>query len=185
MIGGTLSPAKASDQSLGTDLPRPGQIGEVVCGSDHGHSYALYVPSSYTAAKRWPIVYFFDPAGRGRRPLELYKNIAETYGFIFAGSNNSRNFSSDQSASVNSIWRDTHERLSLDERRVYASGFSGGARVAGAMALSCPQCQMAGIIAHGAGYPTSHPDSNDKLLLMTAAFTPFTFKESTWSFIND
>jgi dienelactone hydrolase len=168
MIGGTLLPAKASDRGQGTDLPRAGQIGEVVCGSDHGQSYALYVPSGYTAAKRWPIVYFFDPAGRGRRPLELYKNIAEKYGFIFAGSNNSRNFSSDQSASVNSIWRDTHDRLSLDERRVYSSGFSGGARVAGAMALSCPQCQMAGIIAHGAGYPSSRADPNDKLLYFFA-----------------
>ena len=69
---------------------------------------------------------------------------------------------------MNSIWRDTHERLSLDERRVYSSGFSGGARVAGAMALSCPQCQMAGVIAHGAGYPSSRADSNDKLLYFFA-----------------
>ena len=168
MMGGTLSPGRASGQSRGTGLPLPGQIGEVVCGSDHGQSYALYVPSGYTAAKRWPIVYFFDPAGRGRRPVNLYKNIAETYGFIFAGSNNSRNFSSDQSASINSIWRDTHERLSLDERRVYSSGFSGGARVAGAMALSCPQCQMAGVIAQGAGYPGSRAGSNDKLLYFFA-----------------
>jgi predicted esterase len=168
VIGGARLPARPSDQSQGADLPRPGQTGEVVCGSDHGQSYALYVPSGYTAAKRWPIVYFFDPAGRGRRPVDLYKNIAETYGFIFAGSNNSRNFSSDQSATVNSIWSDTHDRLSLDERRVYASGFSGGARVAAAMALSCPQCQMAGIIAHGAGYPSSRADSNDKLLYFFA-----------------
>ena len=72
MIGGTLLPAKASDQSQGTDLPWAGQIGEVSLRLHHGQSYVLYIPSGYTAAKRWPIVYFFDPAGRGRRPSSSY-----------------------------------------------------------------------------------------------------------------
>ena len=98
-------------------------------------SYALYLPTAYAPAKVWPIVYFFDPGGRGRRPVELYKDVAEKYGFVIAGSNNSRNFSPDQSKSVNAIWLDTHLRLALDEHRIYTSGFSGGARVAGAMAL--------------------------------------------------
>ena len=144
-------------------LPSPGQIVNVVCASDTNQSYALYLPSAYTVTKRWPIIYFFDPGGRGRRPIDLYKDLAETYGFIFAGSNNSRNFSDDESKAVNSIWQDTHVRLSLDDRRVYTSGFSGGARVAGAMALSSPG-QISGVIAHGAGYPTTRRNSNDKLL---------------------
>lgn len=75
-------------------LPAPGQLVDVTCASDSTQSYALYLPSTYTPVKRWPIVYFFDPGGRGARPLELYKDIAETYGFIFAGSNNSQNFGS-------------------------------------------------------------------------------------------
>lgn len=149
-------------------VPPPGQIGQVSCASDRSQTYALYLPSAYTAAKHWPIIYFFDPAGRGRGPLELYKQIAETYGYILAGSNNSRNFSGDQSATLNAIWLDTHQRLALDEHRIYASGFSGGARVAGAMALSCSQCQIAGVIAHGAGYPNRRADSNDKLLYFFA-----------------
>jgi dienelactone hydrolase len=139
-----------------------GQIVDVTCASDATQSYALYLPSTYTAAKRWPVIYFFDPGGRGRRPVELYKDIAETYGFILAGSNNSRNFSSDQGKAVNAIWQDTHARLGIDEGRSYASGFSGGARVAGAMALSGPAGQVAGVIAHGAGYP-SNKTSKDEL----------------------
>jgi dienelactone hydrolase len=142
----------------------PGHIVEVACTSDHTQTYALYLPSSYTSEKRWPILYFFDPAGRGNRPLVLYRQLAEDYGFIFAGSNNSRNFSSDQAASLNAIWADTHAHLALDERRTYASGFSGGARVAGAMALGCPQCRITGVIAQGAGYPSGRGDSNDRLL---------------------
>jgi len=144
-------------------LPSPGQIVNVICAADANQSYALYLPSGYTVTKRWPIIYFFDPGGRGRRPLDLYKDLAETYGFIFAGSNNSRNFSGDESQAVNAIWQDTHARLSLDDRRVYSSGFSGGARVAGAMALSSPG-QISGVIAHGAGYPSLRHNTADKLL---------------------
>jgi hypothetical protein len=149
-------------------LPVGGKIEDVACDADPAQSYALYLPSTYTATKRWPIIYFFDPGGRGRRPLELYKDIAEKYGFVLAGSNNSRNFSADESKSVNAIWQDTHQRLVLDGHLTYASGFSGGARVAGVMALSCLQCQIAGVIAHGAGYPTNWGEAKDKLLYFFA-----------------
>jgi dienelactone hydrolase len=83
------------------------------------------------------------------------------YGFILAGSNNSRNFSSDQGKAVNAVWQDTHARLGIDQHRSYASGFSGGARVAGAMALSGPAGQIAGVIAHGAGYPSNRTSKDD------------------------
>lgn len=145
-------------------LPVAGQIGNVICASDATQSYALYLPSGYTPARAWPIVYFFDPGGKGSRPLELYKELAEKYGVVLAGSNNSRNFSNDQAHSVNAMWLDTHVRLSLDDHRLYASGFSGGARVAGAMALRCANCKIAGVIAHGAGYPSGATEANSRLL---------------------
>ncbi len=140
----------------------------MTCEGDSAQSYALYLPSTYSAAKPWPIIYFFDPGGRGRRPLELYKDLAEKYSFVMAGSNTSRNFSSDQSHSVNAIWLDTHRRFSLDAHLAYVSGFSGGARVAGSMALGCPRCQIAGVIALGAGYPSNHGAAKDKLLYFFA-----------------
>ena len=152
----------AAGQSATTGLPLPGQITDVTCSADSTQTYALYLPSSYTAGKRWPIIYFFDPAGRGRRPVEMYKDLAEKYRYVIAGSNNSRNFSSNQSQAVNAIWNDTHIRLALDERRIYASGFSGGARVAGAMALTSSG-HIAGVIAHGAGYPNSRGEGSDNL----------------------
>jgi dienelactone hydrolase len=146
----------------------PGQVESVTCSADPTQSYSLYLPSTYTPAKRWPMIYLFDPGGRGRRPVELYKESAEKYGYILAGSNNSRNFSPDPAKNVNAIWLDTHMRLALDEHRTYTSGFSGGARVAGAMALGCAQCQIAGVIAHGAGYPNNQPKSDSKLLYFFA-----------------
>jgi dienelactone hydrolase len=150
-------------------FPRGQVIDAVACKLDPGQSYALYLPSSYTPAKLWPIVYLFDPGAEGGLPVQLYREIAEKYGFVIAGSNTSRNFGSDTSRSMTAIWQDTHSRLALDEHRSYSSGFSGGARVAGSMALGCSRCQIAGVIAHGAGYPTGRRlDAKDALFYFFA-----------------
>jgi dienelactone hydrolase len=146
----------------------PGQIENVTCDSDPTQSYALYLPSTYSPSKRWPIIYFFDPGAHGGRPVELYKDVAEKYGFVIVGSNNSRNFSRDESKILNAIWNDTHQRLTLDERRIYTSGFSGGARLAGSMAVGCSPCQIAGVIANGAGYPNGKAEATEKLLYFFA-----------------
>lgn len=153
---------------VGPSVPPVAQIVDVTCEGDPGQTYALYLPSTYSADKSWPIIYFFDPGGQGRRPIELYKDLAEKHGIVMAGSNTSRNFSSDQSHSVNAIWLDTHRRFALNAHLTYASGFSGGARVAGQMALGCPKCQIAGVIAHGAGYPSNRGDTKDNLLYFFA-----------------
>src|SRR5262249_30997679 len=105
----------AASQAEKSGLPLPGEVVDVTCSADSNQSYALYLPLSYTVEKHWPMIYFFDPRGQNRRPIEMYKDIAEKYGFIIAGSNNSRNFGSNPSQAVNSIWQDTHARLSLDE----------------------------------------------------------------------
>jgi dienelactone hydrolase len=146
----------------------PGQIENVICESDPTQSYALYLPSTYSPAKRWPMIYFFDPGARGERPVGLYKDVAEKYGFVIAGSNNSRNFSSDQSRILKAIWDDTHQKLALDEHRIYTGGFSGGARLAGSMATGCSSCEIAGVIANGAGYPNGKAVATEKLLYFFA-----------------
>lgn len=146
--------------------PVPGVVSDhIPCTVDSTQSYAIYLPSTYTPLKRWPIIYAFDPEARGRVPVNLYKEIAEKYGYIIAGSNNSRNFSATESSKgATAMWADTHIRLSLDERRIYTTGFSGGARMAGLVATGCRQCQIAGVIAHGAGYPSNRsPSEKDRI----------------------
>jgi hypothetical protein len=150
-------------------LPVGQVIDSVTCEGDAAQSYALYLPTNYKPAQAWPIIYFFDPGAEGSRPVALYKNIAEKYGFVLVGSNTSRNFGGDPSKGMSAMWQDTHSRFALDEHRTYTSGFSGGARVAGAMALACSRCQIAGVIAHGAGYPTGRKlDAKDPLLYFFA-----------------
>jgi dienelactone hydrolase len=150
LTGGLLSPSCAAED----DLPR-GQIAErVVCRADAGQTYALYLPSSYSPARLWPILYCFDPGARGRLPVELFRAAAERYGYILAGSNNSRNGPQGQSVeAMKAMWEDTQGRFPLDPSRVFIAGMSGGARVACIFAQGSPL--FAGVIAFAAGFPNA------------------------------
>jgi pimeloyl-ACP methyl ester carboxylesterase len=153
-----------SNTSAADDFAKGTIIESVACRQDAGQSYALYLPSNYTAEKRWPIIYGFDPGARGRQPVELFREAAEKYGYILVGSNNSRNGPNINLAAIlRTIWEDTHARFQIDERRVYAAGMSGGARVALSFA-HLSQGQVAGVIACSAGFP---PD------IAPSASTPF------------
>jgi predicted esterase len=134
-------------------LPKGQIIEKVVCAGNPAQGYALYLPSNYSARRRWPVLYAFDPGARGKIPVENFKEAAEKYGWIVVGSNNSRNGPMQPSAAAwDAMWKDTHERFAVDENRVYATGLSGGARLAILFAHLCGDC-IAGVIACGAGFP--------------------------------
>ncbi|HVF90914.1 MAG TPA: hypothetical protein VNH22_12670 [Blastocatellia bacterium] len=153
-FAGTRARGAQADQ-----LAKGTVIAKVICKADAKQSYALYLPSNYTAEKRWPVLYCFDPAGRGARPVERFKDAAEKYGYIVAGSNNSRNGPNQPVlASIAAMWDDTHARFSIDKGRVYTTGHSGGARVAMRAGLMCKSC-VTGVIANGAGFPPDIPPS--------------------------
>src|ERR1700689_5295471 len=86
-----LTSAAARQKSTPQALPPGVLIPDEKCAARPAQSYALYLPSHYTPDKRWPIVYTFDPDGRGEVAVALIKDAAERYGFIVLGSNNSRN----------------------------------------------------------------------------------------------
>ena len=151
-------------------LPKGQIIDKVVCAKSREQSYALYLPSTYDAARKWPILYAFDPGARGKLPVTQFKDAAEKYGWIVIGSNNSRNGSGQSSVDAwNAINNDVAERFSVDERRAYATGFSGGARMALFFAARCNEC-LAGVIAGGAGFPNSiTPDASMHFSIFAAA----------------
>jgi poly(3-hydroxybutyrate) depolymerase len=64
---------------------------KVTCAQNPEQTYALYVPSAYTAEKAWPVIFCFDPGAHGLEPVERLRAAAEKYGYIVAGSLNSRN----------------------------------------------------------------------------------------------
>jgi hypothetical protein len=86
-------------------------------------------------------------------PVERFKAAAEKYGFIVAGSNNSRNGPDVPVLQiVKTLIEDVGSRFSIDERRIYLTGFSGGARVACAIGFKYKGL-IAGVIACGGGFP--------------------------------
>jgi predicted esterase len=170
-----------SSQDSSGELPRGKLIEKVLVKNDPAQSYALYLPSNYTPQKRWPILYGFDPAARGSLPVERFRAAAERYGWIIAGSNNSRNGPLKPSlAATAAMWDDTHARLSVDSRRVYTTGFSGGARNAVRVGFLCRDC-LAGVIACGAGFPVEiEPSASVPFPVFALAGTnDFNFPELT------
>jgi predicted esterase len=136
-------------------------IPKVVCSADSSQSYALYLPSTFSATRKWPIIYLFDPLARGEVAVESARAAAEKFGYIVVASNNSRNGPmADSTAAANAVWRDTQERFPVEEQRRYLAGMSGGARLVTAIALTCDGC-AAGVIANAAGFPIAKPPQSN------------------------
>jgi predicted esterase len=153
-LAGSLS-TKSAPQSIQQPVQKGVVIQHLDCSLDPGQSYALYVPTGYTDTRSWPILYCFDPGAQGVAPVQAFKDGAEQFGYIVAGSNNSRNGPiAVSTAAINAIWRDTHARFNINDNRIYAAGFSGGARVACQFGYALPG-KVAGVIACGAGFPTN------------------------------
>lgn len=159
-----------------TELPKGEVLAQVACASDANQTYAIYVPRSFDPAKKFPVLFCFDPGARGRVPVDRFKEAAEMFGWIVAGSNNSRNGPWDANATaIKAMVGDVTRHLPIDPKRVYVAGLSGGARVA---------CQIAlgglaqGVIACSAGFPGSEtPRKVGFAVFGTAGQTDFNHRE--------
>jgi predicted esterase len=156
-------------QASRPSLPAGVVIPEVVCGANAKQSYALYLPSRFSAARTWPIIYVFDPGARGPVAVEAIRTTAEKFGYIVAASNNSRNGRAGASQeAAEALWDDTQQRFPVDEHRRYLAGMSGGARVATGIAVACGDC-VAGVVANAASFPSNRePPRNMKFAYFAA-----------------
>jgi hypothetical protein len=149
LLGWLAVPGHASADD-DEELPRGVVIPRVECRSGPQHSYSLYLPSGYSASRRWPVVYGFSPGGDGSRPVRLLQEAAEAYGYVLVGSNDARNGPWEPViAAQGALWKDVNHRFAIDPHRSYATGFSGGSRAAIEMALAHRR-QFAGLILAGA-----------------------------------
>lgn len=161
-----------------TALPLGVLIPKVVTSANPQQSYALYLPSKYSPAQYWPIVFIFDPVARGPFALAQFQQAAELHGFIVAASNNSRNGAwAPEVEAADAMFRDLPWRFSIDRKRVYLAGFSGGARVAAQIAQLC-KC-VAGVFLSGAGFPPNSPPSMDSTFAVFSAVgnSDFNYRE--------
>jgi len=130
-------------------------ISDINCLKDTSISYSIYLPSGYSTEKKYPLILAFDPHANGSLPVEKYDSLAERYGYILIGSNNSKNGlpMNETEKIVNSLLSEIGIRYSADSSRIYLMGFSGGARIASLVALYGGGIK--GVIGCGAGFPGS------------------------------
>ncbi len=117
--------------------------------SEDSSGYFYYLPKGYTGKEPMPAIYFIDPHGNGREPLEKYAALANEYGFIFIGSNSIRN--GIQQSQVDSYFKQMQARViskySIDIKRQFTAGFSGGAKYA--TIIASKEKTISGVIACG------------------------------------
>ncbi|MEW6469753.1 MAG: hypothetical protein AB1458_12555 [Bacteroidota bacterium] len=127
-------------------------IDTVYCSNKSGYSFALYLPSTYDPQNKYPSLCLFDPHAKGSLPVKKYKDLAEKYGFILACSNNAKNgiIGTKMTEIYTAFLGDIQNRLSVDFKRLYVGGFSGGARIASSILLK--ENGYAGLVGCGAGW---------------------------------
>ena len=151
---------KQGEQGQNRTFEKGKVISSVTCLKDHSTTYSLYLPTKYSSSQTFPVILAFDPHGSGNLPLELYHELAEKYGYIFIGSNDSKNGNSisETNRIISSLFEEINGRFSIDTNRVYAMGFSGGARIASIIGLF--RGGIAGVIGCGAGFPGTDQPGN-------------------------
>ena len=167
-------PAGASTLALETGKVLP----EIHCAAHPEQSYALYLPSSYSPNRRWPLVVSSDPGARGTIPLELQKDSAERLGYILVSSNNSSNGPwQPRLEATEAVVKDVQARFPINLQRIYFAGFSGGARFSSQLALLC-KC-AAGVLLSGAGFTQEFPPAPNNVLpvFSTVGTLDFNYKE--------
>lgn len=132
-----------------------GAVTALSCKMDVTNTYEVYLPTTLNDTSVYPVVVFFSPQGDGKVPLEKYKTIAEEWEFILVGSNYTKNGMDGNLAmtGANTLVNDVLSRFNIDRSRLYLSGFSGGARVAGGVALQ--RMDVTGVICCSATPPQS------------------------------
>lgn len=114
-------------------------------------TFALYLPRSYEESMPQPILFIYDPMGRGKIGVQPFIEASEKYGLILVCSNDSRNAPYPQNFDIsNHLFNHVFSNFNINEDEMFASGFSGGSRLASAIASLTDK--FVGVIGCGAGF---------------------------------
>lgn len=117
------------------------------------YGYAVRLPPKYNSKAKWPVLFCFDPGGNGTDAARRFAYAAENLGWVVVGSLDAKNGPWEPIINAQeAMLKDIPKRFSVDEKRFYAAGFSGGARMSFLIAYKHPD-QFKGVIACGAGFP--------------------------------
>ncbi|WP_271765105.1 hypothetical protein [Aquimarina algiphila] len=126
-------------------------------------TFALYLPLSFDHTQSSSIVYIFDPAARGKVGIKPFIEASEKYNYILVCSNNNRNGSYERNFDITDRLFDfVFSNFKIRENQIFLAGFSGGSRLASAIATLTNKIE--GVIACGAGFSNNpgHVPSTQK-----------------------
>ena len=108
--------------------------------------YELFVPPAYDASRAWPVVLFIS-AGNQAGGFRAWRQVCEKHGVIFAAPHNAGNATDirQRVRIVLDVLDDVRRKYRTDIDRTYASGFSGGGRIACLLAFALPE-QFGGVV---------------------------------------
>ena len=102
--------------------------------------YQLFVPKNYDADKNWPLVIFISP---GDDPLgwRFWQKPCEQNGMLFCAAYGAGNNVpvAQRTRIVLDMFDDVRRRYRVDPDQTYLAGFSGGGRMACAIAFALPE----------------------------------------------
>ena len=129
-------------------------IDDLSVSNSNNETYALYLPTTYNADIPHPIMFIFAPSGVGKKGIKPFIKSAEAYKYILICSNNSLNGALMQNLEIaQRLFNHAFSNFKILKNRTYLAGFSGGARLASAIASASNEIE--GVIACGAGFISS------------------------------
>ncbi len=143
----------ALSSSLFAQEHKTGQIIEgIKCEDDRDFSYLLYLPTSYDTnrADKYPVLFVMHPGGGKGSGIQRYVRGAEKNNWILVMSRESSNRNDKSQQAIKAMVEDVFDHFHVNEKRCYASGFSGGGREAFWLANKM-KSNIIGIIPCGAG----------------------------------
>ena len=114
-------------------------------------SFLEFVPENYDSNILWPAIFVFDPGGNAINGITPFLNSAREMGYLVFASNDAQNGKHTENFDIaGRMMNQAIASYSIDGSRMYVAGFSGGSRLASAIAVLSKQ--MAGVIACGSGF---------------------------------
>ena len=130
---------------------KKGKIIDSIPVGNINESFSLYLPNSFEKNKKTAIVFIFEPMARGKVGVLPFIEAAEKYNYVLICSNNTRNGPFEANFKfIDNLFDTVFLTFKIDEKQIYLSGFSGGSRLATAVAVLSNKAQ--GVIACGAGF---------------------------------
>lgn len=128
--GGRIVLFEKVEEEPQNDILKAGETVIKYTGGTYNIPYHAYAPTDYLSGDKRPIIIAFHAGGNGNGMVNFIKTAAEYKGWIVVGSDRLRNNMPDaaiEKAMENEVIDDILKNVPHESRRIYLSGFSGGA----------------------------------------------------------